>query len=76
MIPFWENPLKDRDMDMIELVGNSSIGPTNDEEKEGHITPTKTIRPTNDRRRKRIEGLKESLLAMNKTKKILKDTVL
>ena len=75
VIPFWENPLKARDMDRVELVGHSSIGPTNNEEQEGERTSTTTTRPPHDSHRKRIEDLKETLLAMKKEKKILQDTV-
>ena len=60
VIPFWENPLKALDMDTVELVGHSSIGPTNNEEQEGERTPTIATRPPNDSHRKRIKGLKET----------------
>ena len=59
-----------------ELVGNASIGPTNNEEQEDTRTPTTTIRPLDDSYQKRIEGLKEALLAMKKKNKILQDTIL
>ena len=76
MIPFWENPLKARYMDTIELVGNESIGTTNNEEQEGNRTPTTTTRPPDDSHQKRIECLKEALLAMKKKNTILQDIVL
>ena len=53
-------------MDTVELVGHSSIGPTNNEEQEDERTPTTTTMPPDDSRQKWIEGLKEALLSMKK----------
>ena len=74
-VPLLEIPLKAHVMDMNALVGHSSFGPANHEVKVDEWTSTVATRIPGDSHRKKIEHLKESLLAMKEKIKVLSDTI-
>ena len=74
-VPLLESPLKAHIMDMDALVGHSSFGPTNHEIKVDEWTSTVATRILGDSHQKKIEHLKESLLAMKEKIKVLNGTI-